>query len=66
MIGRTRRLEPMDRVDELGDESVPFWLDVHAMVFSFNAPALEAKLHEHFTVGRINKGITGVHWIASR
>jgi septal ring factor EnvC (AmiA/AmiB activator) len=35
-IGMTRRLEPMDRVDELGDASVPFWFDVHAMVFSNN------------------------------
>ena len=54
-IGMTRRLEPMDRVDELGDASVPFWFDVHAMVFSENAPALEAKLHERFAAGRRNK-----------
>ncbi|MCG7374132.1 DUF4041 domain-containing protein [Pseudomonas luteola] len=54
-IGMTRRLEPMDRVDELGDASVPFWFDVHAMVFSDNAPALEAKLHERFASGRLNK-----------
>jgi len=54
-IGMTRRLEPMDRVDELGDASVPFWFDVHAMVFSNNAPALEAKLHERFALGRLNK-----------
>ncbi len=54
-IGMTRRLEPMDRVDELGDASVPFWFDVHAMVFSNNAPALEAKLHERFAEGRLNK-----------
>lgn len=54
-IGMTRRLEPMDRIDELGDASVPFWFDVHAMVFSNNAPALEAKLHEHFAAGRLNK-----------
>jgi hypothetical protein len=54
-IGMTRRLEPMERVDELGDASVPFWFDVHAMVFSDNAPALEAKLHEHFAAGRLNK-----------
>lgn len=54
-IGMTRRLEPMDRVDELGDASVPFWFDVHAMVFSENAPALEAKLHERFASGRLNK-----------
>jgi hypothetical protein len=54
-IGMTRRLEPMDRVDELGDASVPFSFDVHAMIFSDNAPALEAKLHEHFYNNRINK-----------
>jgi hypothetical protein len=54
-IGMTRRLEPMERVDELGDASVPFSFDVHAMVFSDNAPALEAKLHEHFYDARINK-----------
>ena len=54
-IGMTRRLEPMDRVDELGDASVPFWFDVHAMVFSENAPALEAKLHDRFASGRLNK-----------
>ena len=54
-IGMTRRLEPMDRVDELGDASVPFWFDVHAMVFSDNAPVLEAQLHERFAAGRLNK-----------
>lgn len=54
-IGMTRRLEPMDRVDELGDASVPFRFDVHAMVFSDDAPRLEAKLHAHFAAGRINK-----------
>lgn len=54
MIAITRRLEPMDRIDELGDASVPFWFDVHAMVFSSNAPTLEAKLHDHFASGRLN------------
>lgn len=54
-IGMTRRLDPMERVDELGDASVPFWFDVHAMVFSDNAPSLEAKLHERFAAGRLNK-----------
>lgn len=54
-IGMTRRLDPMERVDELGDASVPFWFDVHALVFSENAPALEAKLHERFAAGRLNK-----------
>jgi hypothetical protein len=54
-IGMTRRLEPMDRIDELGDASVPFRFDVHALVFSDNAPTLEAKLHSHFAAGRLNK-----------
>lgn len=54
-IGMTRRLEPMDRVDELGDASVPFRFDVHALVFSDDAPRLEARLHAHFASGRINK-----------
>lgn len=54
-IGMTRRLDPMERIDELGDASVPFWFDVHALVFSDNAPALEAKLHERFAPGRLNK-----------
>ena len=54
-IGMTRRLEPMERIDELGDASVPFGFDVHALVFSDNAPALEAKLHERFAAGRLNK-----------
>ena len=44
----TRRLEPQDRVDKLGDASVPFKFDVHAMIFSDNAPALEAALHRAF------------------
>ena len=43
-IGMTRRLDPQDRVDELGDASVPFNFDVHAMIFSDDAPALEAGL----------------------
>lgn len=54
-IGMTRRLEPMDRIDELGDASVPFRFDVHALVFSSDAPSLEAKLHSHFASGRLNK-----------
>jgi hypothetical protein len=54
-IGMTRRLEPLDRIDELGDASVPFAFDIHALIFSENAPALEAKLHEHFYKSRINK-----------
>ena len=54
-IGMTRRLVPMDRIDELGDASVPFSFDVHALIFSENAPGLESKLHEHFYNNRINK-----------
>ena len=53
--GMTRRLDPMERIDELGDASVPFWFDVHAMLFSDNAPSLEAKLHLRFAAGRLNK-----------
>jgi hypothetical protein len=47
-IGMTRRLEPMDRVKELGDASVPFPFDVHAMIRTSNAPTLENALHKHF------------------
>ena len=45
-IGMTRRLEPMDRVHELGDASVPFPFDLHVMLFSDNAPELENALHK--------------------
>lgn len=54
-IGMTRRLEPMDRIDELGDASVPFSFDVHALIFSENAPELETKLHQRFHSTRLNK-----------
>jgi hypothetical protein len=54
-IGMTRRLEPMDRVKELGDASVPFPFDVHAMIFSGNAPELENNLHKIFHSRRVNK-----------
>lgn len=54
-IGMTRRLEPMDRIDELGDASVPFSFDVHALIFSENAPELETKLHQRFHNTRLNK-----------
>ena len=50
----TRRLEPLDRVDELGDASVPFDFDVHALIFSDNAPALEAALHRAFEDRKLN------------
>lgn len=53
-IGMTRRLDPMDRVDELGDASVPFDFDVHAMIFSEDAPKLEAALHNAFADRKLN------------
>ncbi|TLU67344.1 DUF4041 domain-containing protein [Thalassotalea litorea] len=54
-IGMTRRLEPMDRVKELGDASVPFSFDVHAMIHSNDAPELEKILHNSFSQKRLNK-----------
>lgn len=54
-IGMTRRLEPLDRVRELGDASVPFEFDVHALLFSDDAPALERSLHRQFLNNQINK-----------
>jgi hypothetical protein len=54
-IGLTRRLEPQDRIDELGDSSVPFRFDVHAMIYSEDAPALESQLHKHFVMMQLNK-----------
>lgn len=53
-IGMTRRLNPQERIDELGDASVPFNFDVHAMIFSDDAPALEAALHKAFEDRKIN------------
>ncbi len=53
-IGMTRRLDPQDRIDELGDASVPFNFDVHAMIFSDDAPALENALHKAFENRKIN------------
>ncbi|MGJ8694426.1 MAG: DUF4041 domain-containing protein, partial [Thalassotalea sp.] len=53
-IGMTRRLEPLDRVRELGDASVPFIFDVHAMIHSDDAPALESALHKKFDLKRLN------------
>lgn len=53
-IGMTRRLDPMERVDELGDASVPFNFDVHAMIFTEDAPALEAALHNAFADRKVN------------
>ena len=54
-IGMTRRLDPMERVYELGDASVPFMFDVHAMIFSDDAPKLEAALHQAFADRRVNR-----------
>ncbi|UYU33122.1 DUF4041 domain-containing protein [Siccibacter colletis] len=54
-IGMTRRLEPLDRVRELGDASVPFAFDVHAMIYSDDAPSLESHLHKVFNENQVNK-----------
>lgn len=54
-IGMTRRLEPLDRVRELGDASVPFPFDVHAMIYSEDAPGLETALHKYFVQNQVNK-----------
>jgi outer membrane murein-binding lipoprotein Lpp len=54
-IGMTRRLEPMDRVRELGDASVPFPFDVHMMIACDDAPSLENSLHRSFHRQRLNK-----------
>lgn len=53
-IGMTRRLNPQERVDELGNASVPFNFDVHAMIFSKDAPALENALHHAFDDRKVN------------
>lgn len=53
-IGMTRRLDPMERVRELGDASVPFGFDVHAMIFCDDAPKLEAALHREFEDRKVN------------
>lgn len=54
-VGMTRRLEPMDRVKELGDASVPFPFDVHAIIESDDAPALETELHRQLALAQVNK-----------
>ena len=57
-IGMTRRLDPSDRVRELGDASVPFRFDVHAFIFSEDAVTLETQLHhslEHCRVNQVNR-----------
>lgn len=54
-IGMTRRLEPMDRINELGNASVPFPFDVHSLIFSDDAVSLETKLHHILNEQRVNK-----------
>jgi LPXTG-motif cell wall-anchored protein len=54
-IGMTRRIEPQERIDELGDASVPFRFDVHSTIFSNNAPELESALHKKLHNSRVNK-----------
>ena len=54
-IGMTRRREPQDRIDELGSASVPFAFDVHCMIFSEDAPALETAIHNRLHQNRVNK-----------
>jgi len=54
-IGMTRRLDPLDRVRELGDASVPFQFDIHAIIYSENAPQLEYELHKKFAERRLNR-----------
>lgn len=54
-IGMTRRLDPMDRVRELGDASVPFNFDVHALFFSDDAVSVETELHHRFADKRVNR-----------
>ena len=53
-IGLTRRLDPLDRIRELGDASVPFPFDVHALFFSEDAVTLETELHHSFAPNRVN------------
>jgi hypothetical protein len=54
-IGMTRRLDPMDRIHELSDASVPFHFDVHAIIFCEDAPSLETRLHQTFNRRRTNR-----------
>ena len=54
-IGMTRRLEPQDRVNELGSASVPFKFDVHSFIFSDDAVMLENSLHHRLNNKRVNK-----------
>lgn len=54
-VGMTRRLNPQDRIDELGSASVPFKFDVHSFIFSQDAVALESSMHERLNNQRVNK-----------
>ena len=54
-IGMTRRLDPLERIQELGDASVPFEFDIHAVIFAEDAPALETALHRAFAERRVNR-----------
>lgn len=54
-IGMTRRLDPQERVDELSDASVPFNFDIHALIFTDDAPKLESALHNAFESRKLNK-----------
>ena len=54
-IGMTRRLNPQERIDELGSASVPFKFDVHSFIFSQDAVALESSMHERLNNQRVNK-----------
>ena len=53
-IGMTRRLDPLDRVKELGDASVPFRFDIHAIIYAEDAPAIEKGLHNALSSKRVN------------
>src|SRR5688500_14487842 len=54
-IGMTRRLDPLERIQELGDASVPFEFDVHGVIYCDDAPSLEAALHREFQDRRVNR-----------
>jgi hypothetical protein len=54
-VGMTRRLDPYERVKELGDASVPFEFDVHAVIFSEDAPKFEKEMHKAFAMAQVNK-----------
>jgi len=54
-VGMTRRLDPMDRIRELGDASVPFDFDVHALFFSKDAVGIETQMHSRLANARVNR-----------